>query len=199
MDPDVWGPILWDLLFSLAFKAPKKHSDGLVKILSLLEKVIPCQHCRRSYTMYRKQIHTIHYWRRHEHFMALYLWTVRDMVNQHLGRTRLEYGQLRKRHMSTSTLTNDLNILDVFCLMAWSVNPEHVLTFVKTVVEILKDMQGFDIVLAMNGKTLNVVTLVDELYAVHCDLYARKNMTPLTRQEFDQRYDGATVDGGESV
>lgn len=125
MDPNVWGPPLWDMLFSISFHAPAESYPDLQHIFVLLEKVMPCSHCRRSYSMYRKQLKPTTCIRKTDPSSApIWLWTIHDMVNQKLGKICISFDKLQKRHGSISMLTNDLIVCDVFSIISESVKKE---------------------------------------------------------------------------
>ena len=46
----LWGPPLWQLLFSVAWNAPRCAFERLCELVfELVPPLLPCQHCRESY------------------------------------------------------------------------------------------------------------------------------------------------------
>ena len=132
-DPNVWGPPLWDLLFTLAYKLPasEEKESLFANIFRQLEYVLPCQHCRRSYIMYRKQVKVT---KEYAQSPAEWLWVIHDMVNQNLGKTCINYEKLTEKHGVFTCLTHPLNVLDLFCVMHMVIKDEHLIDFVNTIV-----------------------------------------------------------------
>ena len=50
LHPYVWGPALWNVLFTIAFHADPTVSDDVAALLSELRFTLPCRECRSSYT-----------------------------------------------------------------------------------------------------------------------------------------------------
>ena len=197
MDPNVWGPPMWDMLFTLAFKTPQTEVEKLQTIFALLEKVIPCQHCRRSYTLYRKQVRpTISIRSGEIDSAAMWLWTIHDMVNQKLGKICIDFDKLKKRHLTFSQLTNDWSMLDLFCIMCKAVQDrpnivEHVRSFMNVVIELSVHVPGLSISKVSRSCS---ESLMDDLFALHqglCHFY--KIPVSLSRDAFDDRYTCAIV------
>ena len=192
MDPNVWGPPLWDLLFVIAFKS-KLDSTDMQHLFSLLEKVIPCQHCRRSYTLYRTQVKPTTVIRNDvSESAAMWLWTIHDMVNQKLGKICISYEKLAKRHRSFAVLSNDFVIIDLLCMIASVCKPIYVVKFAKLVMKALADVFSFKI--SHTAITIREVHLMDDLYELYTAVCALHNQSPLlTRDAFKQQHTKAYV------
>ena len=54
MDPELWGPPIWSLLFSISFRAKAEDISDISEILKLLEKLVPCPSCRAHYVVNKK-------------------------------------------------------------------------------------------------------------------------------------------------
>ena len=56
MDPELWGPPIWSLLFSISFRAKAEDISDISEILKLLEKLVPCPSCRAHYVVNKKKV-----------------------------------------------------------------------------------------------------------------------------------------------
>lgn len=121
MDPNVWGPPLWDLLFTVSFRIGEEEVADFTRLTRLMEYLLPCPSCRRSYTLFRKQISSANLSRS----PSEWLWTIHDMVNQKLGKVCISYPALRKRHSIMTLLTSDMLALDSVCLVACAAPEKH--------------------------------------------------------------------------
>ena len=186
LDPNVWGPPLWDLLFSLAFKSRAPAADWQV-LFGLLEKVIPCQQCRRSYSIYRKQVQVSNVRDDIPYSAALWLWTIHDMVNQKLGKICISYDKLEKRHKATSMITHDFLIVDVFCMLALTSKGSHVKAFIEQIVKIMSSVQQF-FKLPSAMIALSEIHLIDDLYTVYRNLNELYDRPSISRLIFTEQY-----------
>lgn len=94
-----WGPPTWDCLFSIAFHHPREDREHLWKALLMLQSVLPCPKCRKSYLKFLKRSPP-DVNRDDDEYVAKWLWSVKDAVNQKLGKRYMSYPDLRDRHMS---------------------------------------------------------------------------------------------------
>lgn len=131
-DPNVWGPPLWDLLFTLSYKLPANMKEKIFSdLFRQLEYVLPCQHCRRSYIMYRKQVKVT---KQNLENPGEWLWVIHDMVNQNLGKICINYDKLSEKHEIFTCLTHPLNVTDLFCVMSPVIKDEHMIEFMNTII-----------------------------------------------------------------
>lgn len=193
MDPNVWGPPLWDTLFTLCFKCPPSTLSDLQTLFSLLEKVIPCQHCRRSYTMYRKQVRPSTTIRSEvPDSAAMWLWTIHDMVNQKLGKICISFDKLRQRHDAMTMLTNDLTIVDLYCIMAFSTRvaiTPYVVRFIQVVARLSEHIPGLQ--LGQFSENVRSDHLLDDLFEMHTRVRELYNIGAMSRASFDTQYTSA--------
>ena len=191
MDPNVWGPPLWDLLFTLAFRVPAAKREALVKLFVSLEKVIPCQHCRRSYTMYAKQIRPAAVITPDvQDSAAMWLWTIHDMVNQKLGKIAISFDKIQKRHQSFSLLTSDLILVDILALMWMVVKEEHLRNFVSLLCELTPAIPGLHLH-ALITVHASETSLMDTLHACHIALTRGTPLESVPKEEFLRRIENA--------
>ena len=115
IDPNVWGPMFWDILFYVAFHVDlKKHCQDIHTLFHLLDVVLPCSHCRRSYALNKKQVPFVStIVKSRPTSAAEWLWTIHDMVNQELGKICMSYEKLEKKQKKVTCITSDLHIFDM--------------------------------------------------------------------------------------
>lgn len=141
-DPNVWGPPLWDLMFTLAFRLPHKDVAIVIDLFAQLEKVLPCQSCRRSYAVFRKQLSPLTSLRMDNTKAALWLWTIHDMVNQKLDKSAISYDALKTKHKYITSLAHPMSALDILHIMLLHVKPEYVADFGNTLIRATKVCNG---------------------------------------------------------
>lgn len=182
MDPDVWGPPLWDLLFTVAFQS--RDRARVVTLFGLLEKVIPCRACRRSYAQCL-QCHAMSHIREgRPDSAAIWLWTIHDMVNQKLGKTAISFEKVKKRHMAFSRLTHDLLVVDLLTAMTLVGTESCVQEFATTLCEILRHVDGFRVAEVLNTSSS---PFIDCLYRAHVNVSEGVGPTDSTLEAFCKR------------
>lgn len=196
MDPNVWGPPLWDTLFTLCFRCPSSALPDLLTLFSLLDKTIPCQHCRRSYAMYRKQVRptTTIVQKDVPDAAAMWLWTIHDMVNQKLGKICISFDKLKQRHNAMTTLTNDLTVVDLFCIIGFATRPvlgRYAVQFIEVTTRLCAHVPGLRIIGREKLPEVHSERLLDDLFEVHARVRTIHGMIPLSRGEFDEQYASA--------
>ena len=183
MDPNVWGPPLWDLLFVIAFRS--SDTDKMVQLFGLMERVIPCQHCRRSYSVYMKQCRLSRIQADRPDSAAAWLWTMHDMVNQKLGKIAINFDMIKKRHASLMPLSNDLLAIDLFAMMAFVVKETHLISFISTVAELLRPLPGFRFGVIWDAASKD--PLMERLYAAHLIASRDTGLSDQTIEAFRER------------
>lgn len=196
MDPNVWGPPFWDFLFCLCFKSPAATCTlDLQHVFILLETVMPCSHCRRSYALYRKELRPSAAIRATEpESAAMWLWTIHDMVNQKLGKICISYDKLRKRHLGTTMITHDLLIVDLYCMVALAVKRsqrDKVVNFVQTTLRILKATSPIFAlpVVAEEHPIAAKETLLEDLWRLRNAIRVRNRLPEQEMADFRRQYE----------
>lgn len=112
--PHIWGPSMWNLLFSLAFRAdPTRHADVLLA-LDGLRRTLPCPECRTSYAQFYRHVPLPDC----PDALPQWLWKCKDAVNQKLGRKSPSFDKIRQRYAHFSVTTSERALVDliaVFC------------------------------------------------------------------------------------
>lgn len=127
IDPNVWGPSFWDALFYISFNIDlSKYYADVQTLFHLLEVMLPCSHCRRHYSVYKKQVPPVSNIKKEEKYSAaMWLWIIHDMVNQNLGKVCISYEKLEKKHTSLTCITSDFIIFDIVVFM-WMSSKKNV-------------------------------------------------------------------------
>ena len=187
-DPNVWGPPLWDLLFTFAFHLPASKAALTIDLFAQLEKVLPCQACRRSYAIHRKQVKPLTTLRASNASAAIWLWTIHDMVNQSLDKTAISYDKLERKHRLMTSLAHPLSALDVLCIMSSTVKPRNVAEFASTVAKCAEHCPGMAHLAAALPTRLSENNVRDELREAHSRLRSVYGMPAIDTDEFDRRF-----------
>ena len=88
MDPNLWGPACWRLMFAATFKLPRARCLALFDALRYL---LPCVHCRRSYRHYLERFPPELAINASPEAAARFAWVVKDSVNGKLGASALPF------------------------------------------------------------------------------------------------------------
>lgn len=148
MNPNVWGPACWDLLFYITFHVDLKQNISHIQTLfHLLEILLPCSHCRRHYALYKKQVPpTTNIKKDQAESAAQWLWIIHDMVNQNLGKICIDYSSLKKKHSSFTCLVSDLTIFDSLLFM-WlsSKHKKKTVEGIQIIILLLKSIRSFKV------------------------------------------------------
>lgn len=183
IDPGVWGPPLWDMLFCFAYKLPPHiASDALHNIAKLLEKVLPCQHCRRSYILHAKQ------YKFNTDNPAQWLWTIHDMVNQNLGKNCITYDKVQDKHQLFTCMTHPLNVVDLLCIMASVIKHDGVVEFANAITDAARNCPGLAMLEECLPKLSQRSDLFTELWRAHSKLAIYSKIAPLDYGTFWKKY-----------
>ena len=146
IDPNVWGPACWDILFYIAYNVDlNKNLKSIQMLFHLLEVMLPCSQCRRHYALYKKQVPPVSKIKKTEKLSAVvWLWVIHDMVNQNLGKICISYEKLLKKHKSFTCIISDFSIFDTIVFM-WisSKNNPKVFEGINVILELLETIRPF--------------------------------------------------------
>ena len=115
MDPNIWGPKVWDVLFSCAFEMPKERSH---EFFTEMKHLIPCIHCLRSYVHFCTRLDPMLCINEDKDSAAKWLWTIHDMVNQKLNKPCIPFSTLVNRRKTFTSYTAVYDVMDVCMLLA---------------------------------------------------------------------------------
>ena len=200
-DPDVWGPLFWDMLFTLAFQNAGRASAHapLHRLLQLLDFVIPCSYCRKSYMVFRQGAATLPVAHDDDEWAAKWLWTAHDYVNQKAGKACMSYETLRRRHRTFTHVLHDFVLFDIFVIVHRASPPSRaarVREFVALALELqcaAAPRSELPEIMGVGGGEL-ACDRDDQLLATHAELYRRYGRQPLTTAEFHHKYGHAVAD-----
>lgn len=194
LSTNVWGPMLWEFMFSLAFKCPTSSYIDLQHMFILLEHVLPCSHCRRSYAMFRKEVQPTSVIKASvPDSAAVWLWVQHDMCNQKLGKICISFEELRKRHIATTMLTSDLNAIDIYCMMAVGAKRSihtKVVDFIEVSKRLMKQSSPlFKLPTIMESvPDIRPECLLNDLHKIHERVYEVYGLHPLSKPAFEEKY-----------
>lgn len=143
-DASVWGPSLWTLLFTMAFKSRAEDAATVRRALEELQYIIPCRACRRSYTSFLL-VHPLPCDSASGDALPKWLWQCKDAVNQKLRQTYRAYPDVARRYKAFHTHTSMAAALDIFVIMANNASDAaapHLLDFVRGVGSAMRPVFG---------------------------------------------------------
>tara|TARA_Y100000741_G_scaffold362686_1_gene348938 strand:- start:7642 stop:8229 length:588 start_codon:yes stop_codon:yes gene_type:complete len=193
MNPNVWGPSLWDLLFYISFNIDlSEHCADIQHLFQLLEVILPCSQCRRHYALYRKEVPpTTIINKRVKESAAQWLWTIHDMVNQNLGKICMDYDSLVKKHNSLTCIVHDLTIFDIF-MFIWfsSKNKKKLCEGINLMLKLLRNISSLNICKVFVNDTTENWDMADMLNKKNILLRHHHNKEQ-TMQDFLTQYSHA--------
>lgn len=202
IDANVWGPLLWELLFFLCFYCvDDKHTTDIHYIFNLLEYLMPCSHCRRSYSMFIRQLSFTNLDREnHGEKCAQWLWTIHDMVNQKLGKICISYEKLKRKHACLTTTITDFMIVDILCMM-WLASRNDTIRlnkfaeFLKVISRMLQSEHVPNHLKVKDYiKKITVDQQIDlQLLSLKNDVLKANNMTEQSMESLLKQYESAIV------
>ena len=133
MDPNVWGPKLWDTLVFGAFHLPRE--DSLV-LYDSMNQLIPCSHCLNSYKLYYGKVPPTKY----SGPLEKWIWTIHDLVNQKLGKHSAPFSRIASRYKMFTHTVSIYDIFDVLIIIATQVKTPESLASFRMVVPIYQKM-----------------------------------------------------------
>lgn len=191
MDPNVWGPALWDMLFFITFNVDlTTHIFEVQTLFHLLEVILPCSHCRRHYAIFKKQVPpTTVIKKSSPQSAAAWLWVIHDMVNQNLGKICISFEKLVQKHKSFSCIVSDLNIIDSFMFMWFSSkNKAKIAEGINIIIKLLKSIQTFSV---CDLFSVTEYTAIEKFLECKNALLIKQHMKPQSLEQMILQYKNA--------
>lgn len=126
MDPNVWGPLLWGLMNDVVknydYGAHPPHAREVKSFFTSLAFLLPCKHCRRSYSTYladlpiepRLQTRTLTCW----------IWRLHEKVNDKLyKRDRVTLKNFQRRLCATTYSAGPHQLFDFLFMLGVNYDP----------------------------------------------------------------------------
>lgn len=206
LDTNIWGPLLWEMLFLLCFNCvDRQNVSDIQHLFQLLEYVMPCSHCRRSYAFYRRDLHPIAMVHNETcgTQCAKWLFTIHDMVNQKLGKICISFEKLQKKQKSLTATVTDFSLIDIFSML-WlsnysnSVRMEKFCTFMNIVSRLLshpntpKHISIASYMRLENGLTSE--NMKDVLFSIKNHVLRKNGCPDQSMEDFFQQYEYAIAE-----
>lgn len=121
MDPAIWGPKTWDMLFVAALRL---EPCDVVPIIDLYSECLPCVHCRRSLKQYRREM-PCEVMTDSSDRMFMWVWATRDKVNEKLQKQPLTLDRAKRRYEAFSSYVSCMDVVDVLTCMACCAQKEE--------------------------------------------------------------------------
>lgn len=189
-DPNVWGPPLWDFLFSIVFNSNGCTEKDFSLLFSTLENVIPCPGCRKDYNTHRKMLkeNKVEICAKNpSKTAAIWLWTMHDVINQKLGKICISYDKLKERHGTFTSLTNEFVVVELFYLMSNVVKERRVIEFIMACTPLFKNSYLFRLPELL--PVLKEDTLREDLFKTYINLCMAFSISnPPTQRQFQERF-----------
>lgn len=127
MQPILWGPSLWQALFSCAWTCKTADVEALrTLLLHVIPMTLPCAKCRQHFVDHLPIVH-----RRArgepktpDHAFR-WLWYLKDEVNKTLGRTSVPLSNVTEKHVFHGGIVDDVALGDTLVLVALDTHTLH--------------------------------------------------------------------------
>jgi hypothetical protein len=129
--PEIWGPIMWQFLFSLAYKCPETCIEDMTTLLTLLDTLLPCSKCRTSYAEHRKRLDKVYKPFKNMRKVQFWMFDMKNLVNKKLKRsTQVAFTDVDMKYRLFDYMISDINLADVFMFIALAASEDtDVITF----------------------------------------------------------------------
>ena len=122
MEPALWGPAIWQVMFSCAWCCSSANFPVLrAFILEQMPMLIPCARCRQNFARHLNRVHKRAKGepRSADHAFR-WLWYLKDEVNLQLGRKSIRFDELVGRYVLHGGIVDDVVLGDTLVLLAIS-------------------------------------------------------------------------------
>lgn len=133
MDPNVWGPKLWDTIILCTYRLSTEESLLLFKAMT---ELIPCSHCLNSYKYFYNKLSPEKYTGGPEKW----IWTIHDMVNQKLGKHGAPFSRIDARYKTFTHPVSVYDVFDILIIIATQVKTDESLQAFKSIIPLYKQL-----------------------------------------------------------
>lgn len=146
MDPAIWGPPLWDILFTCAIKIRTVDDQILfTRVIQHVRWLLPCANCRTSFNAYLDQYPLPCTPSCDLKVATRWLWCCKDSVNQKLKKPYRTYKEAMRRYRVFHCCTSASLVADTTCIFARNISDrhaKHVIAFEGDVLRLLTPTLG---------------------------------------------------------
>lgn len=120
LDPKIWGPKVWDLLFFISLHVDLNIHIELVRdVFFHLNFILPCESCQKHFLEHRVKINPFKFIHKSDKLSAAeWVWMLKDMVNQEIGKSSIEFSLVYNKYISFTPIFPESILLDL-CYMLW--------------------------------------------------------------------------------
>lgn len=120
VNPTLWGPHTWNILFACAWVCPKKKMERLIRLCTVLvPELLPCEKCRNHYKRKSKRAADAKVPRLEDPTdVFLWLWHLKQQTHSHASQNIL-FPHLCQRYTFHGPLFSDVAVADVLVLFAF--------------------------------------------------------------------------------
>jgi hypothetical protein len=152
MDPNIWGPPLWGLIFDICWNLEQKEGRCTASqkrdveiFFNTLQHLLPCRYCRESYTKFLDRLNANRARAGPPCGKGALLWAynLKNLVNHKLKRKEYPSYEIVRRRMKTYTCSsNPTDLFDLLFIFAANFSSENekkiaTLKFIRTLPNIL--------------------------------------------------------------
>ena len=163
MDPQLWGPAMWQVLYGCSFELENQQMIGLILTL---EHILPCTHCKKSISAYLRTLPPTLGIDNSKHSSARFIWAIKDRVNRKLGtKTMLPFSAHCARHEVFPQPVSSMTIVDLLCCISVQIEKQ------EEVEAYMAFVDSMDALVRAYGQKLNLYTPIADKYASPATLW----------------------------
>ena len=121
MNPILWGPAVWQAMLACAWTCRVENSDALVRLMTLIVTILPCEKCRTHYQRHRMVLRRRAKGEpRKPQEVFRWIWLLKDEVNKSLGQPSISFEDLTERFRFHGGVVDEVLLGDTLVLFAVS-------------------------------------------------------------------------------
>lgn len=192
MDPNIWGPLTWKVFFSVAFETDGKNC---ILFFEKMKTLIPCPHCRNSYAHYFSKYNPNNYVKEDEKLTgAKWLWCIKDLVNQKLGKECIPFSMLQKRYNSYTQFCSEWDIIDMLIIFSLNLETDEACRDLAESIPIIKESLGTEKMLCScisvpPEDLINPATFWRHVVDCKIEMQKKSGISVQSREDIKKQYD----------
>lgn len=192
MDPSIWGPLTWKVFFSIAFETDGKTC---ISYFDKMKSLIPCPHCRSSYNYYFAKYNPNNYIKDNEPLSgAKWVWCIKDLVNQKLGKECIPFSMLQKRYNSYTKFCSEWDVIDMLIIFSLNLETEEASRDLANSIPIIQEALQTkntlcDCITVPSDELVNPATLWRHMIDCKIEMQKKSGLPIQTREDIKKQYD----------
>lgn len=182
MDPNVWGPKMWNILMDLCYQCDvtssltDDHVQALNTIVISLQYLLPCRYCRESYVVFLEKVP---FPLDKQYSFLPWLYVIRRLVNEKLGKQTPPWKLVEKRMRIWTSASSCYDVWDVLFMLAYNYQSKDTEKFLH-MQSFIRALDKLSEVFPWSTRSLFTTPIADE------DLQSAKTVMKYFCKQFSQ-------------